>query len=287
MSAPQRRRDQPPPEPPPHALAAFLDEHRAGLGTLVVLAAAVGLGWAAWSRLGDRVRGAADLVLVPEAVMLEGVAPWIRRDLKLEALRDASLADGLPLDDPELVRRLARAFDMHPWVREVLGVEVRHPAAAVIRVRCREPVAMVAVPGGLLAVDADGVVLPSEDFSAESAATYPKVSGIASGPRGAVGFPWGDPLVEQAAALAAALGPDWSRLGLVECRPVPGRQPTAWELVSDAGRTILFGSAPGQEQAGEPTAAAKIGRLRRAAPDGGRLDLTAPAKEEPAVVPAA
>jgi hypothetical protein len=205
----------------------------------------------------------------------------------MEALRDASLADGLPLDDPELVRRLARAFDMHPWVREVLGVEVRHPAAAVIRVRCREPVAMVAVPGGLLAVDADGVVLPSEDFSAESAATYPKVSGIASGPRGAVGFPWGDPLVEQAAALAAALGPDWSRLGLVECRPVPGRQPTAWELVSDAGRTILFGSAPGQEQAGEPTAAAKIGRLRRAAPDGGRLDLTAPAKEEPAVVPAA
>jgi hypothetical protein len=287
MSAPQRRRDQPPPEPPPHALAAFLDEHRAGLGTLVVLAAAVGLGWAAWSRLGDRVRGAADLVLVPEAVVLEGVAPWIRGDLKMEALRDASLADGLPLDDPELVRRLARAFDMHPWVREVLGVEVRHPAAAVIRVRCREPVAMVAVPGGLLAVDADGVVLPSEDFSAESAATYPKVSGIASGPRGAVGFPWGDPLVEQAAALAAALGPDWSRLGLVECRPVPGRQPTAWELVSDAGRTILFGSAPGQEQAGEPTAAAKIGRLRRAAPDGGRLDLTAPAKEEPAVVPAA
>lgn len=287
MSAPQRRRDQPPPEPPPNALAAFLDEHRAGLGTLVVLAVAVGLGWTAWSRLGDRVRGAADLVLVPETVVLEGVAPWIRGDLKMEALRDASLADGLPLDDPELVRRLARAFDMHPWVREVLGVEVRHPAAAVIRVRCREPVAMVAVPGGLLAVDPDGVVLPSEDFSAESAATYPKVSGIATGPRGAVGFPWGDPLVEQAAALAAALGPDWSRLGLVECRPVAGRQPTVWELVSDKGRTIVFGSAPGQEQAGEPTAAAKIGRLRRAPPDGDRIDLTAPAKDEPPVVPAA
>lgn len=287
MSAPQRRRDQPPPEPPPNAVATFLDEHRAGLGTLVVLAAAVGLGWAAWSRFGDHVRGASDLVLVPEAVVLEGVAPWIRGDLKMEALRDASLADGLPLDDPELVRRLARAFDMHPWVREVVGVEVRHRAAAVIRVRCREPVAMVAVPGGLLAVDADGVVLPSEDFSAESAATYPKVSGIATGPRGAVGFPWGDPLVEQAAALAAALGPDWSRLGLVECRPVSGRQPTAWEVVSTTGRTILFGSAPGQEQAGEPTAAAKIGRLRRASPDGDRIDLTVPARDEPAVVPAA
>jgi len=282
MSVPQRRRDQPPPEPSPNALAAFLDEHRAGLGALVMLAVAVGLGWTAWSRLGHRVRGSADLVLVPESVTLEGVAPWIRGDLKMEALRDASLADGLPLDDPELVRRLARAFDMHPWVREVLGVEVRHPAAAVIRVRCREPVAMVAVPGGLLAVDADGVVLPSEDFTAESAATYPKVTGVVSGPRGAVGFPWGDPLVEQAAALAAALGPDWARLGLVECRPVAGRQPTAWELVSDKGRTIVFGSAPGQEQAGEPTAAAKIGRLRRTASEGDRIDLSAPAKDEPA-----
>lgn len=287
MSAPQRRRDQPPPEPPPNALAAFLDEHRAGLATLVVLAAAAGLGGMAWSRLGDRVRGAADLVLVPEAVTLEGVAPWIRGDLKMEALRDASLADGLPLDDPELVRRLARAFDMHPWVREVIGVELRHPAAAVIRIRCREPVAMVAVPGGLLAVDADGVVLPSEDFSAESASTYPKVSGIATGPRGAVGFPWGDPFVEQAAALAAALGPDWARLGFVECRPVAGRQPTAWEMVSDKGRVIVFGSAPGQEQAGEPTAAAKIGRLRRLPPDGDRIDLTVPAQDNPAVVPAA
>jgi len=282
MSAPPRRRDQPVPDPPPNAVAAFLDEHRAGLGTLVVLAAAVGLGWTAWSRFGDHVRGAADLVLTPEAVTVEGVPSWIAGDLKMEALRDASLADGLPLDDPELVRRLARAFDMHPWVREVLGVEVRHPAAAVVRVRCREPVAMVAVPGGLLAVDADGVVLRSEDFSAASASAYPKVSGITTGPRGAVGFPWGDPLVEQAAALAAAIGPDWARLGLVECRLVAGRQPTAWELVSEQGRTIVFGSAPGHEQAGEPTAAAKIGRLRRLPPDGERIDLTVPATEAPA-----
>lgn len=285
MSAPQRRRDQPPGEPPPTAAAAFLDEHRAGLGTLVVLAAVIGLGWTAWTRYGDRIRDAPDLVLVPDAVTVEGVAPWIRGDLKTEALRDASLADGLPLDDPELVRRLARAFDMHPWVREVLRVEVRHPATAVVRIRCREPVAMVAVPGGLLAVDADGVVLPSEDFSAESAAAYPKVSGIVTGPRGSVGFPWGDPLVEQAAALAAALGPDWARLGLVECRPAVGRQPTAWELVSAKGRTIVFGSAPGQEQSGEPTAAVKIGRLRQVAPEGDRIDLTAPVQVEPAASP--
>lgn len=285
MSAPQRRRDQPPSEPPPNATARFIDEHRAGLGAILVLAALAGGTSMAWSRLGDRVRGDADLVLHPDAVTLEGVAPWVRADLKMEALRDASLADGLPLDDPEIVRRLARAFDMHPWVREVTAVEVRHPAAAVVRVRCREPVAMVGVPGGLLAVDADGVVLPSEDFSAESAAAYPKVSGITSGPRGAVGFPWGDVLVEQAAAVAAVLGPDWARVGLVECRPVAGREPTAWELISKDGRSIVFGSAPGHEQAGEPTAAAKIGRLRSLPAGGDRVDLTVPVADAPSPAP--
>ena len=111
-------------------MAAFFDEHRAGVGAIVVAVAALALGWLAWSRLGERVRGDSDLVLHPAAIRLEGAAPWIRADLKAEALRDASLDRGLPLDDPELVRRLARAFAMHPWVREVVAVRVRPVAPA-------------------------------------------------------------------------------------------------------------------------------------------------------------
>ncbi len=247
----------------------------------MVALAAVGLGWAAWSRLGDRVRGAADLVLHPEAIEVRGIAPWVRADLKAEALRDASLDAGLPLDDTELVRRLARAFAMHPWVREVLSVTVRHPAAADVMLRCREPVAMVAVPGGLLAVDAEGVVLPSDDFTAETAADYPRITGVPSGPQGAVGFPWGDPLVEEAAAVAAVIGPDWKPLSLAGCRPTAtaADAPRAWELFDDTGRTIRFGSAPGHERAGEPTAAVKIATLRKLTA-GESADLTAP--REPA-----
>lgn len=258
----------------PGRWAAFLDEHRAGLGAVVVAVAALGLGWAAWSRLGDRVRGSADLVLHPDAIDVAGVAPWVRADLKAEALRDASLDAGLPLDDPELVRRLARAFAMHPWVREVISVTVRHPAAAEVAVRCREPVAMVAVPGGLLAVDAEAVVLPSDDFTAESAAAYPRITGVPSGPQGAVGFPWGDPLVEEGAAVAAVVGPDWKSLGLAGCRTTGGGAvPRVWELFDEQGRTITFGSAPGHEAAGEPTAAAKLARLK-ALPTGTSADLT-------------
>ena len=286
---PPRRRDSAVEQVAPGGMAAFVDEHRAGLGTILVALAAVGLGWAAWSRLGDRVRGSADLVLHPEAIAVAGVAPWVRADLKTEALRDASLDAGLPLDDPELVRRLARAFAMHPWVREVVSVTVRHPAAADVAVRCREPVAMVAVPGGLLAVDAEAVVLPSDDFTAESAAEYPRITGVASGPQGAVGFPWGDPLVEEGAAVAAVVGPDWKPLGLTGCRPAGGdaAMPRAWELVDGDGRTIRFGAAPGREAAGEPTAAAKLARLRTV-PAGASADLTkpAPAGDDMPAIPA-
>ncbi|MCE9629830.1 MAG: hypothetical protein K8S94_03805 [Planctomycetia bacterium] len=289
MNPPSRRREQPPEPPTVSGVGRFLDEHRAGLASIVVVAAAVLGGWMAWSRLGERVRGDADLVLHADAIELEGVAPWIRGDLKLEALRDASLADGLPLDDSELVRRLARAFAMHPWVREVVSVNVWHPAGARVQVRCREPVAMVGVPGGLLAVDAEGVVLPSDDFTAEAAAAYPKISGVGSGPQGTVGFPWGDLVVEQGAALAAALGPDWQPLGLVECRPVltKGGDVQAWHLIGAEGRTIVFGSAPGHERAGEPTAAAKIARLRslpKEAASKTTVDLTVE-PETPPVVP--
>jgi len=134
--------------------------------------------------------------------------------------------------------------------------------------------------GRLLAVDAEGVVLPSADFTAESAALYPRISGVESSPQGPEGSAWGDPVVEEGAALALALGPDWRQLGLTECRPVGRPGFRRWELVGPPPRTILFGSAPGREQVGEPSAAAKIVRLRAVEADppalaaDGPLDLT-------------
>jgi len=286
MNGSSRRR--PATEPPRDTWSTLFAGRAAGWGTVGVVVAAGVLGLIAWSQLGEWVRTDPGYVLLPEGVEVRGVAPWVKSDVKGEALRQASLDGGLPLDDPELPRRLGRAFDMHPWVRQVVRVKLAHPAAAVVEIQCREPVAMVGVKGGLLAIDAEGVVLPSGDFTAESAAHYPRIKGIDSSPQGPEGSAWGDPVVEEAAALAVAIGPEWNTLDVVECRPkmVDGRR--TWELVREGGGTILFGSAPGREVGDEPLAAGKVARLRALSGGGGtddrEIDLSKPA-EEPVVKP--
>lgn len=272
MNATQRRR--PPAEEPASGLRGFLAARRSGVGALLVLGGVGVAAWALWSRYAADLRSDPDMVLFPDAVVVSGVAPWVQGDLKTAALRDASLDGGLPLDDPELPQRLERAFAMHPWVREVVAVTLRHPAAAAVEVRCREPVAMVAVPGGLFAVDAEGVVLPSEDFTAEAASAYPRVGGIRSSPVGVAGSRWGDAAVHEAAAVAAAVGPECRDLGLRDLRPAAAAAGRAWEFVDASGRVIRFGSAPGEEGPGEPAAAAKVNRLRALATDPDRPEWT-------------
>jgi len=265
MNAPLRRRPAAVEPEPEGRIGRFLSERRAGLGGLLVIGLAAVAGWAIWSLVGDRVRSDAAYLLLPEAIELRGVATWAPAGLKAEALRDASLDRGLPLDDPELTNRLARAFDMHPWVKQVVRVELRAPAAALVEIICREPAAMVGVEGGLLAVDAEGVVLPSAGFTAEAAVRYPRISGVRSSPQGPEGSSWGDAVVEEGAALAVVVGPEWQKLGLRECRPIEGRGGRLWQLVGPDDRTILFGSAPGRERAGESAAARKVAALREAA----------------------
>jgi hypothetical protein len=278
---PTARRRPPIEEPASRGrLAEFLVRRRAGLGAIAVVLAAVAAGALVWSRVGDQVLWREDSLLTPAMIEVRGIAPWVTSDLKAEALRNASLDGGLPIGDPELANRLARAFDTHPWVRQVVRVEARHPAAATVEIACREPVAVVAVKGGTLAVDAEGVVLPSADFSPEAAAHYPRIVGIDSSPQGPEGSRWGDPLVEQGAALAALIGPEWKSLGLVECRPRGPREARSWELLGPESQIIVFGSTPGQERDDEPSTAARIARLKglvgQPIPKEG-VDLTAPA----------
>jgi hypothetical protein len=275
------RRGAEPSEPRGGLWATLFAGRQAGWGGIAVVAAAVAGGLLLWSRVSDDVRSDNGYVLEPAGIEVTGIAPWVRTDLKGEALRNASLDGRLPLDDPELPRRLARAFDMHPWVRRVVRVDLEHPGQAIVEVACREPVAMVSVTGGLLAIDAEGVVLPSADFTAEDAARYPRIVGVATSPQGPEGSPWGDPVVEEAAGLAVAIGPEWTDQNLVECRVTAEQGRRGWVLVNRAGDSIRFGSAPGREVAGEPSAAAKVVRLQSLGEIEGDVDLTVASSDEP------
>lgn len=240
---------------------------RALIGAGVIVMAAILAGRVAWEQQREGVVRNADSLLTADRIEVIGVPSWITTDLKWQALRNASLDMPLPLDAPDLERQLARAFDMHPWVSRVERVETSHPAAAVVRVICREPVAMIRVEGGLLAVDSETILLPSDDFTAESAAKYPVVDGVSTSPRGPVGSPWGDPAVGEAVSLITTLAPEADTFGLIECRRVPkeGTAANWWELVGSDQLVVLFGSAPGKAGSGEPSAAQKIVRLGKLA----------------------
>src|SRR5690606_14923667 len=90
---------------------------------LVMLGIAAG-GVYGWREIGPRVVNDERYRLLPEGVLVNAPPAWIRTDITSEVLRDASI-DGNPpsILDGELAQRMARAFELHPWVARV--VEVR------------------------------------------------------------------------------------------------------------------------------------------------------------------
>jgi len=273
------------PATPKEGPGGIIARRRAGLGgAAVLILAAAGGGWL-WSAYGPRVRMGTQYALPQESITVVGIPAWVKTDLKLDVLRSASLDGPLAVDDPELSRRIARGFAMHPWVKQVVGVELLHPPGARVEILCRQPVAMVKVEGGVLPIDGEGVVLPSDGFTSEDAALYPKIVGIASSPQGPAGTPWGDEAVDEAAAIAMLVQPERQSLGPVQLRFDAAEGQRRWMLVrpeveGKEGGQIRFGGAPGKERPGEPPAAAKVARLRQiggaALEPGQSLDLTLP-----------
>jgi hypothetical protein len=193
--------------------------------------------------------------------------PPLPADFLDQVRHRAGLPEGLPLLDPELPERLAAAFAEHPWVERVNEVRNQSPAMVTVTLQYRRPVALVAVPEGVYAVDSQGILLPPQDFSAEDAQDYLVIRGITSVPHGAAGKPWGDPAVAAAAALADFLGDRWKELQLTaiiaprltsaQVKP----QDLLLELETQGGSRIQWGRMPGSTYPGELEATQKVGRL--------------------------
>lgn len=207
--------------------------------------------------------------VMPDGVTLTPTPPWVRADVRREALHQAGLDDGFSTLEPRIAERLGQVFALHPWVEAVEAVRLEYPGRVEIDLRYRQPVLMVEVPGGLYPVDGRGILLPSADFKADDAARYPRLTGVTGTP-GPVGAVWSDPVLLGGAALAARLRPVWDDLQLF--RLVPAARdaveapdsPGQFELETVAGRTrIRWGYPPNRPHPDEADAEEKLARLKR------------------------
>ena len=201
------------------------------------------------------------------------------------AIGTAMLDDDFSILDDSLLPRLAQAFAKEPWVSRVVQLRKGLPAHVEIELEYRRPVAIIDVKSGVYPVDAQGVLLPPEDFSQAEIRRYPLVGGVRSLPSGPPGEPWGDATVLGAARIAAAIGSEWESLDLTMIQAPQPRTATpalddlTYELHTRGESKVIWGRPPGTGHPGELTADQKLGRLKRYVTDFGPLGAPGPAFE--------
>jgi hypothetical protein len=260
------------------------------IAVAAMVAAVLACSYLAWRRWGDLVTERRGLLLTAQNMETTPQPPWIRTDVRAEVSRDGALHN-LSILHEKVTVQVARAFALHPWVAEVVRVSKHHPSRVVVQLRYRRPVAAVEVlrdgQWGVFAVDADGVLLPREDFAHDDHLRndYLRVWAGDTWPAGPEGTPWGDRRVAGAARIADAIGPAWKQLGLYRIKADSQRgggrddAEPVYQLFTPGNRRIVWGRAPGREGVGEPASKEKLARLMAYVKETGPLDNANPSGE--------
>lgn len=220
----------------------------------------------------------------PTRIEINDPPPYIHSNVVKAVYRDTAM-DQLSLLDRQATAKIAAAFSMHPWVRDVVGVRKFPNGMVDIRVEYRTPVAMVHVfkpdPSDsrsyFFPVDGEGTLLPGEEFSKAAIRDYILIELPGVYTNNSVGRPFGDQRIESAAKLAEILAPfrndaqirSISMLGDPRGRELEAIQ---YELTTHNGARLTWGSAPGNEMPGELSASMKLRKLLMARP-GENADL--------------
>jgi hypothetical protein len=251
-------------------------------GLLAMLGLALGA-HLLWRHSKPIVAGGAQYQITAEQIHISAPPPWIRSDIKREALRDVGLNKSLSiLDDwPALAERIENAFKYHPWVASVDRISKSLPSSLTVELTYRRPVAAVESSDSegvaFLPVDEHAIRLPEADLTDAERRHLPRISGIMGRPL--VGDRWDDPRVDGGAKLAAALADVWQQLELVEILAIVepqaanGQPQCSFELVTTGGTKIAWGTAPGMEvAAGESPCDRKRAQLLNFSAQHGSLD---------------
>jgi len=226
-------------------------------------AAAFGVWYFVWNRVHHQVLSSEEYLVTPEKVEITPPPDWIHTDIRAEVFRGACLDRPLSIMDDDLTERIKDAFSLHPWVAKVGQVTKHHPARVKVDLNYRRPVCMVDIAPRLLPVDANGVLLPANDFSPVAASRYPRLLGIDTVPIGPAGESWGDARVVGGAEIADALSDVWKpwRLWQIVASPSGIENESRYALLTRGGTRIEWGLAPGSKVHGELPVADKLARL--------------------------
>ncbi len=246
----------------------------------------IGLGLGAhfmWMRSGPQVARDPLYALTVEGIHITPPPPWIRSDIKTQALRNSGLPGTLSVLDnwDVLSRRIKDAFEFHPWVASVQRITRRLPSSLEIDLVYRKPIAAVesSDPSGImyLPIDERAVRLPEGDLSEAERRYLPRISGITGRPL--VGDRWDDPRVVGGAKLATQLADVWQKLRLVQIMASLQSSPRdekpiyRFDIVTTGNTRIVWGVTPGDEiSTGESPFGQKRQRLLDYAAQHGKLE---------------
>ena len=189
---------------------------------------------------------------------------YIPSDFLTKLLKEGGLPETLSLLDPDLVPDVVKAFQGNAWVQEVTHVRKSYPSELIVELLYRAPVAMIRVPDGRYPVDAEGVVLPPEDFDPEIAALYPEILNAPAEEQVELGKPWNNPAVCEAAQLLRQLETEVRKYNLVgvEVPRLDNEGNLGPFVLKTKGNTrIVWGSGPYHDLPGEVSTRMKIERL--------------------------
>ncbi len=237
------------------------------------------IGYFGWLYYGAHNLDMAYYGLKKENIHITDQPPWLKKTNVLDEVFEGGALARQSLLDSKTAGYLASVFDAHPCVRKAHRVE-RLAGGVKIDLEYRMPVAMVALQRAVgdgrplfLPVDADGVLLDSENFARDDVPRYIAIyaSGASVETNAMKGKRFGDPRVEEAARLCGFLTRmrEAVKISSVQVYPRNPSAKTKWllEIHTIGGPKFLWGSCPGLEGAGEPLAQAKLNQLLAAAAD--------------------
>ncbi len=228
-------------------------------------------GYVGWHRWGSEHVSSRYFVIDPTQIQVTEPPQHVRSNIVNAVYRDTAM-NGLSLLDRQATAKIASAFSMHPWVRNVIGVRKLPGGAIDVRLEYRAPVAMVHVfkpdpkdtGSYFFPVDGEGVLLPPAEFSSDETRRFIHIEVPGAYSTKSVGSLFGDARVEYAARLAELLMPYRQQAGLLSIGLLGDPRQTKFpqfEIIKQDGSRFAWGSPPGSELPGEPTPINKLRRL--------------------------